>query len=55
MKRPDSQRREILKRLGAAGAMGALAPLGMGRAFAADKLVVGVIYVGPKDDYGYNQ
>ena len=25
------------------------------RAFAADKVVVGVIYVGPKDDYGYNQ
>ncbi len=25
------------------------------RAFAADKLVIGVIYVGPRDDYGYNQ
>jgi simple sugar transport system substrate-binding protein len=24
-------------------------------ALAADKLVVGVIYVGPRDDYGYNQ
>jgi simple sugar transport system substrate-binding protein len=55
MNRLDRQRREILKRIGAAGAMGALAPFGMRRAFAADKLVVGVIYVGPKDDYGYNQ
>jgi simple sugar transport system substrate-binding protein len=55
MKRPNWQRREVLKRLGAAGALGALAPLGIGRAFGADKLVVGVIYVGPKDDYGYNQ
>ncbi len=25
------------------------------QAAAADKLVVGVIYVGPRDDYGYNQ
>ena len=25
------------------------------RAFAADKLVVGALYVGPKDDYGWNQ
>ncbi|HTP96068.1 MAG TPA: BMP family ABC transporter substrate-binding protein [Burkholderiales bacterium] len=48
-------RREVLKRLGAAGAAGALAPFGITRAFAADKLVVGVIYVGPRDDYGYNQ
>ena len=55
MDRLDTQRREILKRLGAAGALGALAPFGMKRALAADKLVVGVIYVGPKDDYGYNQ
>ncbi len=49
-------RRELLARLGAAGALGALAPLGFGRtAVAAEKLVVGVIYVGPRDDYGYNQ
>lgn len=26
-----------------------------GRAFAADPLTVGFIYVGPKDDFGYNQ
>ena len=49
-------RREMLKRLGAAGALSALAPLGLRPAFGAEsKLVVGVIYVGPKDDYGYNQ
>ena len=48
-------RRTLLKRFGMAGALGALAPLGPRRALAADKLVVGVIYVGPRDDYGYNQ
>ena len=46
-------RRELLLGLAGAGALGALA--GVGRAFGADKLVVGVIYVGPRDDYGYNQ
>src|SRR5437667_12214869 len=48
-------RREVLKRLGVAGALGALAPYGARSAHAADKLIVGVIYVGPRDDYGYNQ
>jgi simple sugar transport system substrate-binding protein len=48
-------RREALGYLGAAGALGALAPGRVGRAAAADKLIVGVIYVGPRDDYGYNQ
>src|SRR5882762_9321184 len=48
-------RRAMLKRLGVAGALGALAPYGPRSARAADKLVVGVIYVGPRDDYGYNQ
>ena len=48
-------RREALGYLGAAGALGALSPWRMGRAAAADKLIVGVIYVGPRDDYGYNQ
>ena len=45
-------RRDVLKTL---GAVGALAALGHRPAAAADKLVVGVIYVGPRDDYGYNQ
>ena len=48
-------RREALGYLGAAGALGALSPWRVGRAAAADKLIVGVIYVGPRDDYGYNQ
>jgi basic membrane protein A and related proteins len=47
-------RRDLLKALGAAGLAG-MAPWIASRAFAADKLVVGVIYVGPRDDYGYNQ
>ena len=45
-------RRDVLKTL---GAVGALSALGSRPAWAADKLVVGVIYVGPRDDYGYNQ
>ena len=48
-------RREVLKQLGAAGVAGAMSQFGARYAFAADKLVVGVIYVGPRDDYGYNQ
>src|SRR5258705_5079965 len=48
-------RRALLRGLGAAGAAAALAPLAPRAAFAADKLGVRVIYVGPRDDYGYNQ
>jgi len=48
-------RRDVLRGLGAAGALAGLAPLYPRAAAAADKLVVGVIYVGPRDDYGYNQ
>ncbi len=47
-------RRDVLKLLGAAGLASAFGGV-MPRAFAANKLVVGVIYVGPKDDYGYSQ
>jgi len=46
-------RRHVL-RAGASGAALALTGLPLSRAFAAD-LTVGFIYVGPKDDYGYNQ
>lgn len=48
-------RREMLQRLGMAGALGVIGSFGPRVAAAADKLVVGVIYVGPRDDYGYNQ
>ena len=48
-------RRQVLKTLGAVGAGAALGSLGLRPARAADKLVIGVIYVGPRDDYGYNQ
>jgi simple sugar transport system substrate-binding protein len=49
-------RRRILKAFGAAGLAGALGPALSAGAFAqGKKLVVGVIYVGPRDDYGYNQ
>jgi simple sugar transport system substrate-binding protein len=44
-------RRAALKTLGAA----ALASLYPGLLFGQQKIVVGVIYVGPRDDYGYNQ
>ncbi|MET0258833.1 MAG: BMP family ABC transporter substrate-binding protein, partial [Methylobacterium sp.] len=40
--------------LGGAGAL-SLGLLPFGRARAAGALTVGFIYVGPKDDYGYNQ
>src|SRR5262245_30628354 len=48
-------RREMLQQLGIASALASIGSLGVRRADAADKLVVGVIYVGPRDDYGYNQ
>jgi len=47
-------RRQMLKVLSAAGLATGLGLPAL-RAAAADKLVVGVIYVGPKDDYGYSQ
>lgn len=45
-----SNRRDTLKTLAALGAV-ASSPL----AFAQKPITVGVIYVGPRDDYGYNQ
>jgi basic membrane protein A len=47
-------RRELLRYL-SAGAATAMLPGYASRAFAQSKLTVGVIYVGPRDDYGYNQ
>jgi basic membrane protein A and related proteins len=47
-------RREVFR--GAAAISGlALTGLPTSRAFAASKLVVGALYVGPKDDFGWNQ
>jgi simple sugar transport system substrate-binding protein len=51
----DYSRRTWLKRAAVTGAGLALGDGLIARALAADKLVVGVIYVGPRDDYGYNQ
>jgi len=53
--RSQSNRRDTLKRLAALGLVSAFGPLAGGPARAASKLVMGVIYVGPRDDYGYNQ
>ena len=52
--RNQPNRRDSLKSLaalGAAGTLGAFSPL----ARAQKPITVGVIYVGPRDDYGYNQ
>ena len=48
-------RRQLLKSSVAGAALGLGTSLLPGRAFAAAPLTVGFIYVGPKDDYGYNQ
>ena len=47
-------RRDSLKSLAALGVAGGLGTLGL-RAQAQKPLTVGVIHVGPRDDYGYNQ
>lgn len=52
--RRKPSRRDVLKTAGAAGLATLGASLPFGRARAAD-LTVGFIYVGPKDDFGYNQ
>ena len=51
----STPRRTFLKTIGAATAITALGPLASRTALAADKLTVGVIYVGPRGDFGYNQ
>ena len=53
--KPDANRRRALAQL-SAGSLAALAPWALSPAFAQAKpLTIGVIYVGPKDDFGYNQ
>jgi len=51
----DQNRRTILKSLSALGVAGALASVGIKPVYAAAKVKMGFIYVGPRDDYGYNQ
>ena len=49
-------RRNLIKSAGAALALAAMGPLAVRNAIAAAmKLTVGVIYVGPRNDFGYNQ
>lgn len=50
-------RRQLLKGTAAAGALGMLGSLDwVGQAWgASDKVKMGFIFVGPRDDYGYNQ
>ncbi len=49
------KRRSLLKGIVAAGAASAVAGLGSRAAWAQSKVRMGFIYVGPRDDYGYNQ
>ena len=55
MSKIDLNRRKALVTLGTTAAAAALMSFGSRRAFAADKLTIGVIYVGPRNDFGYNQ
>lgn len=49
-------RRNLLKGISAAGAASIMGGFGISPAWAAPKTVnMGFIYVGPRDDYGYNQ
>jgi basic membrane protein A len=49
-------RRNLLKGSAALGASGLVTTLGpMRRALAADPLTIGIVYVGPRDDFGWNQ
>ncbi len=50
----DTSRRRALGQLSAA-TLATLSPWALRQAQAQTKLTVGVIYVGPKDDFGYNQ
>lgn len=52
---PD--RRKVIRLIGGAGAAAVvqMLPFGAGLARAAEKFTIGVIYVGSRDDFGYNQ
>ena len=49
------KRRSLLKGLSALGVAGALSSVGIKPVQAASKVKMGFIYVGPRDDFGYNQ
>jgi len=52
----NTTRRQVLKGLASVGLSAAMGGLGIKSALAASKKVtMGFIYVGPRDDYGYNQ
>ena len=52
----DPKRRQVLQGLAGAGLGASFGGLGIGHAQASSKKVtMGFIYVGPRDDYGYNQ
>lgn len=56
MSKWHTSRRSILRGIGVVGAAGVLSRvLPLARARAAGDLVVGALYVGAKDDYGWNQ
>lgn len=55
MSRDHMKRRQVLKGLAAGGMAGALGSMGISPVWAAKKVRMGFIYVGPRDDYGYNQ
>jgi simple sugar transport system substrate-binding protein len=48
-------RRKLLQGGAALGAMGVAGALPLNLARAADGLTVGIVYVGPRDDFGWNQ
>ena len=54
MSKLDPKRRKLLQCLAALGAAGTL-PLWAQQALAANPITVGFVYVGTKDDFGYNQ
>lgn len=55
LKLSNVSRRNVLKGLAAVALGSALGPLTALSARAGKKVVMGFIYVGPRDDYGYNQ
>ncbi|WP_298220607.1 BMP family ABC transporter substrate-binding protein [Halothiobacillus sp.] len=51
----DKSRRKALAQLGGSAAALTLISLGIRTASASEKLTIGAVYVGSRDDYGYNQ